>query len=73
MLPGVCLCTVQEVRKRLLSHRRSKRFAQPVTMWYVVLHPGVDRKVMQGHMIREAERMGMRLVSNHDASMARRK
>lgn len=67
MLNCACLSAVQEVRNRLKAHRKAKRFAQPITMWYVVLHPSVDRKGVEGWMIREAERMGMRLRSNHDA------
>jgi hypothetical protein len=66
-----CLLYSQEVRKRL--HRHRQKFGKQLVMWYVLAAPDVNRKVAQGHMIRAAEQMGLRLSSNKDAAMARRK
>lgn len=66
-----CLMFVQAIRSRVKTHRRS--YGKQMVMWYAVAAPGVDRKVLQGHMIMAADRMGLPLWSNRDAAMARRK
>jgi hypothetical protein len=72
----ICCCCIvllclQEVRKRL--HRHRQKFGKQLVMWYVLAAPDVNRKVVQGRMIRAAEHMGLRLSSNKDSAMARRK
>jgi hypothetical protein len=66
------LCSLlQALRKRLKTHRG--KFGKDLVLWYVCVDPAADRKVVQGRMITAAERMGLTLWSNRDASMARRK
>lgn len=64
---------LQALRQRLATHRRPSNFGKQLVAWYVVLPPGADRKVLQGRLIRSAERLGLMMASNRDAAMARKK
>lgn len=62
---------LQEIRTRLKAHRQTH--GKDLAMWYVLVDPSVDRKGVQGFIIRYAQQLGLPMSSTQDAAMAYRK
>jgi hypothetical protein len=62
---------LQVLRKRRQQHKA--RRGPGLEMWYVLLGPHQDRRVLQGALIRALDQAGCKMDSRHDAHFARKK
>jgi hypothetical protein len=63
----------QNIQARLTTHRLPSKFGKQLIAWYMLLPPSVDRKVVQGRLIKAMDEAGLPMSSNRDASMARKR